>query len=54
MRQKGEVLWLHSSLKATVQALPTIIDDLRTLGYEVAALPPSLTTREEPSDIGLS
>lgn len=37
--RKGEILWLHSGLKATVEALPVIVDDLRARGYEVAALP---------------
>ncbi|MBI2266633.1 MAG: polysaccharide deacetylase family protein [Armatimonadetes bacterium] len=48
--RKGEILWLHSGLKATREALPVIIDELKALGYEVAALPPCLGARENAQD----
>ncbi len=40
---KGEILWLHSGLKATVEALPDIIDLLQNQGYAVRALPSGLS-----------
>ena len=39
---KGEILWLHTGLKATVAALPDIIDIVRNAGYSIEALPAGL------------
>jgi peptidoglycan/xylan/chitin deacetylase (PgdA/CDA1 family) len=36
---KGEILWLHSGLKATADALPEIIGMLHQKGYRVEAIP---------------
>jgi len=39
---RGEILWLHSGLLSTAEALPEIIDMLHGKGYKVKALPPGL------------
>jgi peptidoglycan/xylan/chitin deacetylase (PgdA/CDA1 family) len=38
---RGRILWLHSGLRATAEALPEIIDLLQKKGYAVRALPAS-------------
>ncbi|MGV8118367.1 MAG: polysaccharide deacetylase family protein [Candidatus Xenobiia bacterium LiM19] len=39
---RGEILWLHSGLSSTAEALPEIIDMLHGKGYKVMALPSGL------------
>lgn len=39
---RGEILWLHSGLKPTAEALPEILDMLHEKGYRVSALPGGL------------
>lgn len=46
---RGEILWLHSGLKATVNALPEILDLLREKGLAVEALPAGLEALPAPS-----
>jgi peptidoglycan/xylan/chitin deacetylase (PgdA/CDA1 family) len=48
---RGEILWLHSGVRATADALPEIISFLQGKGYRVAALPQNLgssASLEEP------
>ncbi|GEM_PF-2269778 len=39
---RGEIMWLHSGLSSTAEALPEIIDLLHGKGYKVMALPSGL------------
>lgn len=39
---RGEILWLHSGLLSTADALPEILDMLHQKGYKVTALPSGL------------
>jgi peptidoglycan/xylan/chitin deacetylase (PgdA/CDA1 family) len=44
---RGEILWLHSGVKATADALPEIITILQGRGYRVEALPSNLGSLAE-------